>query len=335
VQSSLFKTGSARTAHAARVPSATSAGHPWSTLVERDWGGGRVDTGAVDRVSAPAVSRVESATGWWEFVRSAPDPRLRGLVAGRVGYRERAQTSVPRRLPATSLIPVVLSFGERLEVVELVDGTGAGRSYESLVAGLQPGHALTRFTGSQFALNVYLTPLGVYRILGTPGSVLARGVHDLDDVAPALARSLPDRLAALPTWTDRFAMVDEVLLDLADRGREPDPLVDWLWRRLQASGGRVRISELVAKSGWSHRHVISRFRDQIGMTPKTAANVIRFERASAALASTQPSLAETAAAYGYADQSHLTRDFARFAGETPSVYAASRRPSAAGATGQL
>lgn len=130
-------------------------------------------------------------------------------------------------------------------------------------------------------------------------------------------------------------MVDEVLLDLADRGREPDPLVDWLWRRLQASGGRVRISDLVMKSGWSHRHVISRFRDQVGVTPKTAASVIRFERASAALASRQPSLAETAAAHGYADQSHLTRDFVRFAGETPSVYVASRRPPTAGAAGQL
>jgi transposase len=48
-----------------------------------------------------------SATGWWEFVRSAPDSRLSGLVAGRCGYRERAQTSVRRRLAATSLIPVI------------------------------------------------------------------------------------------------------------------------------------------------------------------------------------------------------------------------------------
>ena len=49
----------------------------------------------------------DSATGWWEFVRSAPDSRLSGLVAGRCGYRERAQTSVRRRLAATSLIPIL------------------------------------------------------------------------------------------------------------------------------------------------------------------------------------------------------------------------------------
>jgi hypothetical protein len=153
-------------------------------------------------------------------VHSAPDSRLRGLVAGRCGYRERAQASVRRRLPATSLIPVILSFGERLEVDELADGHGAGRSYESFVAGYQPGHALTRFTGSQFALQVYLTPVGVYRILGIPGSALSWGVHDLEDIAPNLA-SLPDQLASLPTWLSgsRSSMRCLSAWPIADRSR--------------------------------------------------------------------------------------------------------------------
>jgi AraC-like DNA-binding protein len=335
VQSTSFKTPRVRTSHDVGMPLAISAGpYPWSGFMEQDWQGGRVHTKAADAVPPPTVSLAESATGWWEFTRSAPDSRLSGLVVGRCGYRERAQTSVRRRLPATSLIPVILSFGERLEVEELADGEGAGRSYESLVAGFQPGHALTRFTGSQFALNLYLSPLGVYRILGIPGSALAWGVHDLENVAPSLARSLPDRLASLRTWTERFAVVDEVLVRMLDRGPEPDPLVNWVWRRLQASGGQVRISDLVARSGWSHRHVISRFRDQIGVTPKVAANVIRFERTATALASKKLSLAEVAVTHGYADQSHLTREFVRFAGETPAVYGASYRPTP-GARGQL
>ena len=315
------------------APAISAGPYPWSAFMERDWQGGRLHTTAATAAPPHTVSLAESATGWWEFVRSAPDSRLKGLVAGRFGYRERAQASVRRRLAATSLIPVILSFGERLEVEEIAGGQGAGRSYESLVAGLQPGHALTRFTGSQLALNLYLTPLGVYRILGIPGSALAWGVHDLEDIAPNLA-SLPDRLASLPTWAERFAVVDEELARMADRGPEPDPLVDWLWHRLQASGGQLRISDLVARSGWSHRHVISRFREQIGVTPKVAASVIRFERASNALSSKQSSLVDVAAAYGYADQSHLTREFLRFAGDTPAKYA-SYHPSAAGAVSQL
>ena len=336
MRSTSFKTRRVGTSHDLTMPPAISTGpHPWSGFMTRDWQGGQLHRAGKNAVQPPTVSRVDSATGWWEFVRAAPDPRLRGLVAGRVGYRERAQVALRRRLPATSLIPVILSFGERLEVVELVDGQGAGRSYGSLVAGFQPGHAVTQFTGAQFALQLYLTPLGAYRLLRTPGSALALAVHDLADVAPDLTRSLPDRLASLPTWAERFAVLDQVLAAMADRGREPDPLVTWVWHQLRASGGRVRITDLVAKSGWSHRHLISRFRDHVGVTPKTAANVIRFERAAAALTLKQSSLAELAVRYGYADQSHLTREFVRFAGDPPAVYAASGRTSARGAIGQL
>jgi hypothetical protein len=40
-------------------------------------------------------------------------------------------------------------------------------------------------------------------------------------------------------------------------------------------------------------------------------------------------------AYGYADQSHPTRECVRLAGDTPAAQTASSRPSAAGALGQL
>jgi hypothetical protein len=88
---------------AASMPPAIPTGpHPWSGFIERDWEGGRPHRAARDALLPPAVSRVDSATGWWEFVRGAPDPRLRGLVAGQFGYRERAQVAVQRgyRRPA-------------------------------------------------------------------------------------------------------------------------------------------------------------------------------------------------------------------------------------------
>jgi hypothetical protein len=108
VQSSSFKTRRVRASHDVEMAPAISAGpYPWSGFMERDWGGGRMHTTATAAATPPTVSLTDSATGWWEFVRSAPDSRLSGLVAGRCGYRERAQTSVRRRLAATSLIPIL------------------------------------------------------------------------------------------------------------------------------------------------------------------------------------------------------------------------------------
>jgi len=282
------------------------------------------------------VTRVESATGWWEFARRAPDHLLTGLVAGRCGYQEQCDRPLRRHLTAGSLVPLILSFGDRLDLLDKPGAEGAGRSYGSLVAGLHPGPAITEVSGTQLAVQVYLSPLGAYQILGVPGAALAHRVDDLADVAPDLAGSLPDRLASLRTWSQRLALVDEVLVDMSRRGPEPDPLVGWMWLRLQASGGRARITDLVDQSGWSHRHVTARFHTQVGVTPKAAARLIRFERAARSLTSRKP-LAEVAARHGYADQSHLTREFVRLAGHTPAAYAAApgRRPPPQARPGQI
>lgn len=236
--------------------------------------------------------------------------------------------------PAGSLVPLVLSFGDGLEIAELSAGEGAGRRYGSFVAGLMPGYASTSFQSTQDCVRVYLTPQGVHRILGAPGLRLAgrvTAVEDIDYLQSALGATLPERLHAAKGWRERFAMVEAALVRLARCGRDPDDFVTWMWQRLQSSGGRARIGDLVRQTGWSHRHVATRFRNQIGFTPKTAAAVIRFEHASAHLG--QRPLAEIAARHGYADQSHLTREVARFAGESPLEFARARRPTAYTALG--
>ena len=221
----------------------------------------------------------------------------------------RADGAVERRQPAGSLLPLVLSFGDPLEVVSLSDGDGAGR-HSSFVAGFMSGPASTRFVGTQRCVQVYLTPLGAHRLLGLPARELARRVISVDDVAPALGGSLPDRLAEASTWADRFALVEASLLSMLDAGAEVEPLLAWMWGRIRRSGGRARIDDLVAETGWSHRYVATRFRDQVGLSPKAAAGVVRFECAAADMG--RRPLAELAEEYGYADQSHLTREVVRY-----------------------
>jgi hypothetical protein len=56
----------------------------------------RTVTALVNTSPPITVSRVESATGWWEFARGALDPRLRGLVASRCGDQEYAREPLRR-----------------------------------------------------------------------------------------------------------------------------------------------------------------------------------------------------------------------------------------------
>jgi len=64
------------------------------------------------------------------------------------------------------------------------------------------------------------------------------------------------------------------------------------------------------------------------MSPKAAAMVLRFERSRRLLErSARPGLAEVAAACGYDDQAHLSRDWRALAGCTPTAWMAAELPS--------
>lgn len=187
------------------------------------------------------------------------------------------------------------------------------------------------FEHSQDGVQVYLTPRGAYRLLRAPLAGRVTAVADLDHLASTMGAVLPEQLHSARTWRERFTLVEETLLRLAAAGREPDDVVTWLWTAINRSGGRARVADLIGRTGFSHRHVTTRFRDQLGLTPKAMAGVIRFERASAELGSAP--LAELAARHGYADQSHLTREVMRYAGESPLALGRARRPTAHTALG--
>ncbi|CAM5654626.1 helix-turn-helix domain-containing protein [Streptomyces viridifaciens] len=74
-------------------------------------------------------------------------------------------------------------------------------------------------------------------------------------------------------------------------------------RALLRSGGALPVAELARETGRSARHLQDRFRRETGLTPKTAARVIRFDRARHLLtAGPPPRPAEPAPRRGYFDQ---------------------------------
>jgi len=81
----------------------------------------------------------------------------------------------------------------------------------------------------------------------------------------------------------------------------------------------VSLGDLSALVGWSPAYVNRVFRREVGLPPYRYLQRLRVERAAWRLAAGAP-IAETAYATGFADQSHLTRQFKRFVGVTPGQY---------------
>jgi AraC-like DNA-binding protein len=252
-----------------------------------------------------------------EYELRDPPPALRPYVRRLEGYREFSVVPLIRRQAPVGSCTLILSFGPALR---LYGPAGPSRP-RSFLAGLHAASVLTEFRGHQHGMQVDLTPIGAFAVLRRPGVEVANLVPGLEALGDPDLDALPDRLAADPDWATRFARLERFLAQrcLADRVRLPDPEVVHAWRLLRRSSGGIGVAALAAETGWSRRHLLTRFGAQIGLAPKTAARVLRFERAAGRVVAGDP-LATVAVACGYSDQAHLTREFRSLAGVTPTAY---------------
>ena len=101
----------------------------------------------------------------------------------------------------------------------------------------------------------------------------------------------------------------------------PSPDVAWAWGILERTHGRAPIGWICDRLGRSRRHLAVRFREQVGLPPKTVGRIMRFDRAVSLLAREDAELAGVAFECGYYDQAHLNRDFREFAGVSPAAFA--------------
>jgi AraC-like DNA-binding protein len=165
--------------------------------------------------------------------------------------------------------------------------------------------------------------LGAYTVLGLPLHELSGQVVDLVEVFGDAGGQVAQRIREAPGWGRRFELMDEFLLRRAADGPQPASEVVWAWRRIEETAGAVAINRLAAEVGWSHRHLIAMFRRHIGVSPRTAARIVRFERVLRRVERRMPvRWGRVATDLGYADQPHLIRDFKAFTGTTPTVFTA-------------
>jgi AraC-like DNA-binding protein len=253
--------------------------------------------------------------------------RLRPFVAGYGGYRLAGfPPGIHRGLPSPRMTFIV-SFDGPVDIVAMPSGQRPDR-FGAFVAGLHTAPVSIRHEGDQHGVCVDLTPFGTRVLLGMPAGELAGAVVPLDALLGSRGAELHERAEAATTWDARFDVLDDVLGAALGDAADPPAEVAWAWRRLLETGGAVEIGALAREVGWSRRHLGARFRAELGISPKAAARVIRFDRARTMLA--QPvrrGLADVAATCGFYDQAHLTREWHDLAGCTPTTWLAEELPA--------
>lgn len=146
-------------------------------------------------------------------------------------------------------------------------------------------------------------------LVGVPADVLRDRTVVLDELWPAAqARALTERVALDPV----------AALELWAVRRTADRPVDPLGRQILAlATAGLPVSAMADRLGLSPRQLHRRCRTLFGYGPRRLARILRLLRAVEQGRSGMP-LAHLAAACGYADQPHLSREVRELTGTTPT-----------------
>jgi AraC-like DNA-binding protein len=232
-------------------------------------------------------------------------------VRGYSGWREETRGPVRRREGPGIDVVVVLSFGQGWSI--------DGERLESFAAGLHDRQVTTEHCGRSFGIQIDLAPQAAHALFREPMHLLARRAVRLDDMLDE--SHLEERLHDAGDWPARFALLDAVLARRLADSSAGSPGVAWAWRQLVATRGRRRVASLAGELGWSGKRIAACFREEIGLTPKAAARLIRFEAARASAERAEnPDWARIALDCGYYDQSHLINDFRAATGRSPEIF---------------
>ncbi len=254
---------------------------------------------------------------------------LPGVVASAVAYSSRGlEPGAHRGLPSPWLT-FIISVDGPVRVCGTVAHTEtfdpvAATSYDVMVAGLHPVAAVVEQPAQQAGVQLALHPLAAPAVLRCRAAELV-GVGDQGhEVLGEVAGELYERVAGATADETRLDLVESWVRERVDSSTHPAPRpeVARAWELLAASGGRCRVDHVAREVMLSPRQLRTLVEREVGLSPKQVARGFRFSAVIRRLAAGERSLARVAAETGYADQSHLTREFRRMAGCTPSAWLA-------------
>lgn len=168
-----------------------------------------------------------------------------------------------------------------------------------------------------FTVGIRLRPGALPTLLGVPAHELRDGGISLEEGFGVEGRRLEERLEEAEEADGAARVLLEFLRRRTDEARD-----DRLAAALLANRDG-RTSTVAAVLGISTRRLRDRTRDAVGLSPKEALRIHRFQRALTLLLDRPTdSGSRVAHAAGYADQPHMVHDFRRLVGETPEAFRA-------------
>jgi AraC-like DNA-binding protein len=257
-------------------------------------------------------------------------------VASSIGtpfYQEFPPADDLRPFVACTWVRLVRQSGGKTPDSILPDGCADIMVYDDQPPRVAGPDAVTRRVKLRDGLvitGIRLRPGACRAILGCPAERLVNGSMLLSDIATG-ATELHRRLQLSDNLFTRLALLENWVRFALERATANDRAVITACRMLGANP-KIEIGDVARRLDWNARMIHRQFIAACGYSPKHFQRIMRMQGALR-VAHSMPvaGLGDLAAAAGYADQAHMTRDFRDITGFTPATYFADTAPPGWGA----
>lgn len=246
-------------------------------------------------------------------------PPLDRLIRCYWTLEESAAEATEHKVVPDGCMEVIFHLADRLPP-RLEDGSLVDQP-RTFVVGQIRGPVTLVPEGRIETLGIRLRPGGAFALLCVPLDQLVEEAPSLDVLAPRLFADVAERVAGAATWEARVRLLDGMLHQRLAPALPAARLAEVAAGRIAATRGALSIDALAQDLGSSRRTLERVFRAEVGLGPKLLARIARFQHALKRLGNPALRWGDIAHATGYADQSHLVRDFHEFAGEAPTAFA--------------
>lgn len=165
-----------------------------------------------------------------------------------------------------------------------------------------------------------------YPFAEMPMDELADSVVDGEIVMSSDILDIREGLMYCLSPKEKFLYVESKLLSLFGERLTVNPFTDFAVTYLAKNPNNAAIASLSHKVGFSQKHLISLFKNHVGLSPKAFMKIMRFQHVINTLDHREDlSMTHVALNSGYYDQAHFIHDFRKFSGYTPAAYLETRR----------
>jgi AraC-like DNA-binding protein len=150
---------------------------------------------------------------------------------------------------------------------------------------------------------------------------LADKFVDIQHIWGKTSDEFTERVISASNFQNRIAIIESFLLKLLDSYAKPDVWLDKVIRDIYYNYDSVQLKRKCCEWGISNRQLQRKFKDAVGISPKSFQIVSRFQSVMRRLLLEKKSdYLDVILDNGYFDQSHFIKDFQRFTGEPPSSF---------------